>query len=37
MMNRLNDTSQEIGSLEAVDSEILGDYDAYIAYLPLYR
>jgi hypothetical protein len=23
-----NDTSHEIGSLEAVDSEILGDYDA---------
>ena len=24
-----NDTSHEIGTLEAVDSEILGDYDAY--------
>jgi hypothetical protein len=23
-----NDTSHEIGTLEAVDSEILGDYDA---------
>ena len=27
-----NDTSHEIGTLEAVDSEILGDYDAYCLY-----
>ena len=27
--NESNDTSQEIGTLEAVDSEILGDYDAF--------
>ena len=27
-----NDTSHEIGNLEAVDSEILGDYDAYCLY-----
>ena len=27
-----NDTSHEIGTLEAVDSEILADYDAYCLY-----
>jgi hypothetical protein len=27
-----NDTSHEIGTLEAVDSEILGDYDVYCLY-----
>jgi hypothetical protein len=27
-----NDTSHEIGTLEAVNSEILGDYDAYCLY-----
>ena len=27
-----NDTSHEIGTVEAVDSEILGDYDAYCLY-----
>jgi hypothetical protein len=27
-----NYTSHEIGTLEAVDSEILGDYDAYCLY-----
>ena len=27
-----NDTSHEIGTLEAVDSEFLGDYDAYCLY-----
>ena len=27
-----NDTSHEFGTLEAVDSEILGDYDAYCLY-----
>ena len=28
--DKSNDTSHEIGTLEAVDSEILGDYDAYL-------
>jgi hypothetical protein len=34
-----NDTSQEIGTLEAVDSEILGDYDAYclFSFIPMSR
>jgi hypothetical protein len=27
-----NDTSHQIGTLEAVDCEILGDYDAYCIY-----
>jgi UDP-N-acetylglucosamine pyrophosphorylase len=27
-----NDTSREIGTLETVKSEILGDYDAYCLY-----
>ena len=27
-----NDTSHEIGTLEGIDSEILGDYDAYCLY-----
>jgi hypothetical protein len=30
-----NDTSHEIGTLEAVDSEILGDYDA--CFMPMNR
>ena len=28
MQDESNDTSHEIGTLEAVDSEILGDHDA---------